>query len=143
VDATPSPLWCIPLPEASVDLVISNCVINLSAEKGRALGEAFRVLRPGGRFAVSDIVVRGSIPAELRDGAELWAKCFAGAMEEGEYRAMLAATGFSDIDVQPTRVFGEDKAHEFLAGEGLEADRIAPLVADKVTSAFVRATKPT
>jgi arsenite methyltransferase len=134
----------IPLPDASVDVVVSNCVINLSAEKDRVLGEAFRVLRPGGRFAVSDIVVRGSIPAELREDASLWAKCLAGAMEESEYRAKLAAAGFTDVDVQPTRVFTEDEAHEFLVGEGLEdlANRVAPLVAGKVMSAFVRANKP-
>ncbi len=134
----------IPLPDASVDVVISNCVINLSAEKDRVLGEAFRVLRPGGRFAVSDIVVRGSIPAELRDVAELWAGCASGAMEESEYRAKLAAAGFADVDMQPTRVFTHDEAHESLVGEGLEdlADRIAPLVAGKVMSAFVRAKKP-
>lgn len=134
----------IPLPDESVDIVISNCVINLSAEKDRVLSEAFRVLRPGGRFAVSDIVVRGSIPAELRDDAALWAKCLAGAMQESEYRAKLAAAGFADVDVQPTRVFTAEEAHEFLVGEGLEdlADRIAPLVADKVMSAFVRANKP-
>ncbi len=134
----------IPLPGASVDVVISNCVINLSADKDRVLSEAFRVLRPGGRFAVSDIVVRGSIPAELRDVAALWAGCASGAMQESEYRAKLAAAGFTDVDVQPTRVFTGDEAHEFLLSEGLEdlADRIAPLVAGKVMSAFVRANKP-
>lgn len=134
----------IPLPDTSVDVVISNCVINLSAEKDRVLGEAFRVLRPGGRFAVSDIVVRGSIPAQLRDDAALWAKCLAGAMEESEYRAKLANAGFADVDVQPTRVFTYEEAHEFLVGEGLEAhaDRIARLAADNVMSAFVRAKKP-
>jgi len=132
----------IPLPEGAVDVVISNCVINLSADKDRVLHEAYRVLRPGGRFAVSDLVVRGSIPAELRADAELWAGCVAGAMEETEYRSKLAAAGFTDVDVQPTRVFTRDEAHAFLADEGLEADRIAGLVADKVMSAFVRAKKP-
>jgi arsenite methyltransferase len=134
----------IPLPDASIDVVVSNCVINLSADKDRVLREAFRVLRPGGRLAVSDIVVRGSIPVELRDVAALWAGCASGALEESEYRAKLAAAGFTDVDVQPTRVFTHEEAHEFLAGEGLEdlADRIAPLVAEKVMSAFVRANKP-
>jgi len=134
----------IPLPDASIDVVISNCVINLSAEKDRVLREAFRVLRPRGRFAVSDIVVRGSIPAELRDVAALWAGCASGAMEETEYRAKLAAAGFTDVDVQPTRVFTHDEAHDFLAGEGLDtlADQIAPLAANNVMSAFIRARKP-
>jgi len=134
----------IPLADASIDVVVSNCVINLSADKDRVLGEAFRVLRPGGRFAVSDIVLRGPIPAELRDIAALWAGCASGAMQESEYRAKLVAAGFTDVDVQPTRVFTRDDAHEFLLGEGLEtlADRIAPLVAGNVMSAFVRAKKP-
>jgi SAM-dependent methyltransferase len=132
----------IPLPDRAVDVVISNCVINLSADKDRVLQEAFRVLRPGGRFAVSDLVVRGSIPAELRADAVLWAGCVAGAMEEAEYRSKLAAAGFIDVDVQPTRVFTRDEAYALLADEGLDADRIAGLVADKIMSAFVRAKKP-
>ena len=132
----------IPLPDATVDVVISNCVINLSANKDRVLHEAFRVLRAGGRFAVSDLVVRGSIPAGLRADALLWAGCVAGAMEEAEYRSKLAAAGFTDVDVEPTRVFTRDEAHAFLVGEGLDADRIAGLVADKVVSAFIRAKKP-
>ena len=132
----------IPLPEASVGVIISNCVINLSADKDRVLREAFRVLRPGGRFAVSDIVVRGTIPDELRHDAKLWAGCFAGALEETEYRHKLAAAGFVDIDVQPTRIFGFDDAHAFLVGQGLEADALAHAVDGKVMSAFVRATKP-
>jgi len=132
----------IPLPEGAVDVVISNCVINLSADKDRVLHEAYRVLRPGGRFAVSDLVVRGSIPAELRADAELWAGCVAGAMEETEYRSKLAAAGFTDIDVQPTRVFDRDEAHAFLADQGIDADRITALVDGKVMSAFIRAKKP-
>jgi arsenite methyltransferase len=132
----------IPLPDSSVDVVISNCVINLSADKDRVLREACRVLRPGGRFAVSDIVLRGHIPTELRDALELWAGCFSGALHESEYRAKLAAAGFEDTDVQPTRVFGYDDAHAFLTEHGLDADRLAPTVAGKVISAFVRARRP-
>ncbi len=132
----------IPLPDGAVDVIISNCVINLSADKDRVLAEAFRVLRHGGRFAVSDIVIRGSIPEELRRNAGLWAGCFAGALTETDYRGRLAAAGFTGIEVQATRVFGADEAHEFLASAGLDADRLAPLVAGKVISAFVRAVKP-
>jgi arsenite methyltransferase len=132
----------IPLPDASVDVVISNCVINLSADKDRVLRETHRVLRPGGRFAVSDIVLRGEIPAELRSAIELWAGCFSGALHESDYRAKLTAAGFQDIDVQPTRVFGHDDAHAFLSEHGLDADRLAPAVDGKVISAFVRARKP-
>ena len=132
----------IPLPEASVDVIISNCVINLSADKDRVLREAFRVLRPGGRFAVSDIVIRGPLPAELRQHAGLWAGCFAGALEENDYRARLQAAGFASIEIQPTRVFTQDEANEFLAAADLNADRLAPQVAGKVISAFVRAVKP-
>ncbi len=132
----------IPFPDATVDVVISNCVINLSADKDRVLHETFRVLRPGGRLAVSDIVVRGSMPAELRAGAQLWSLCLAGALTDTDYRTKLAAAGFINIDIQPTRVFGEDQAHAFLANQGADADQFAPLVADKVISAFVRATKP-
>ena len=132
----------IPLPDGSVDVIISNCVINLSADKDRVLREAFRVLRPGGRFAVSDIVIRGQIPAELRQQAGLWAGCLAGALEEGDYRARLEAAGFGGIEVQPTSAFTRDEAHDFLASAGLDADRLAPQVAGKVISAFVRAVKP-
>lgn len=132
----------IPLPDSSVGVIISNCVINLSADKDRVLREAFRVLRPGGRFAVSDIVVRGTIPDVLRRDAKLWAGCFAGALEETEYHHKLAAAGFVDIDVQPTRIFGFDDAQAFLVGQGLEADALAQAVDGKVMSAFVRATKP-
>jgi arsenite methyltransferase len=132
----------IPLPDGSVDVIISNCVINLSADKDQVLREAFRVLRPGGRFAVSDIVVRGPIPAELRRRAGLWAGCFAGALEESDYRARLEAAGFAGIEVQPTRVFTQGEAREFLASQGLDADRLAAQVAGNVISAFVRAVKP-
>ncbi len=132
----------IPLPDGSIDVIISNCVISLSAGKDRVLREAFRVLRPGGRFAVSDIVIRGPLPAELRQHAGLWAGCFAGALEESDYRARLEAAGFVGIEIQPTRIFTEDEAREFLASASLDADRLAPQVVGKVTSAFVRAVKP-
>jgi arsenite methyltransferase len=132
----------IPLPDGSVDVIISNCVVNLSADKDRVLREAFRVLRPGGRLTVSDIVVRGPLPAELRQQAGLWAGCFAGALEESDYRARLSAAGFGGIEVEPIRVFTRDEAHDFLASAGLDAERLAPQVAGKVISAFVRAVKP-
>jgi SAM-dependent methyltransferase len=132
----------IPLPESSVDVVISNCVINLSADKDRVLSEAFRVLKPGGRLAVSDVVVRGEVPAEIRRSVELWIGCVAGALEEREYRDKLAAAGFEDIGLEPTRVYRVEEARDFLTGAGLDVDRIAPQVGDKFMSAFVRARKP-
>jgi arsenite methyltransferase len=132
----------IPLPERSVDVVISNCVINLSADKDRVLSEAFRVLKPGGRLAVSDVVVRGEVPAEIRRSVELWIGCVAGALEEREYRDKLAAAGFEDIGLEPTRVYRVEEARDFLTGAGLDVDRIAPQVGDKFMSAFVRARKP-
>jgi arsenite methyltransferase len=132
----------IPLPDNSVDVIISNCVINLSADKDRVLREAFRVLRPGGRFAVSDIVTRGEIPAEIRRNVELWIGCLAGALEESEYVSKLAAAGFTGIEVEPTRVFRASEAREFLAAEGIDADAIASQVDGKFISAFVRARKP-
>jgi arsenite methyltransferase len=132
----------IPLPENSVDVVISNCVINLSADKGRVLREAFRVLRPGGRFAVSDVVVRGAVPAELRRNVELWVGCIAGALDESEYRAKLAAAGFSEIEIEPTRVYWVDEARQFLTAKGVDVDGIAPQVDGKFASAFIRARKP-
>ncbi|HKS81587.1 MAG TPA: arsenite methyltransferase [Candidatus Acidoferrales bacterium] len=132
----------IPLPENSVDVVISNCVINLSADKGRVLRETFRVLKPGGRFAVSDVVVRGEVPAEIRRSVELWIGCVAGAMEETEYRAKLQAAGFADIDIEPTRVYAVDEARQFLKTKGIDAEQIAPQVDGKFMSAFVRAVKP-
>ncbi len=131
----------IPLPDASVDVVISNCVINLAADKDRVLAEAFRVLKPGGRFAVSDVVVRGEMPAEIRRSVELWIGCVAGALGEAEYREKLAKAGFEAIDVEPTRVYRVDDARDFLAGAGLDADAIAPHVDGKFMSAFVRARK--
>lgn len=132
----------IPLPDGSIDVIISNCVINLSADKDRVLREAFRVLRSGGRFAVSDIVIRGLLPAGLRQHAGLWAGCFAGALEESDYRARLEAAGFAGVEIQSTRVFTQGEAHELLASAGLDASRLAPQVAGKVISAFVRAVKP-
>jgi arsenite methyltransferase len=131
----------IPLPDASVDVIISNCVINLSADKDAVLAEAFRVLRPGGRFAVSDVVVRGEVPAELRRSVELWIGCVAGALEESEYRDKLAKAGFDAIDLEPTRVYTTESARDFLAGAGLGAEAIATMEG-KFMSAFVRARKP-
>jgi SAM-dependent methyltransferase len=131
----------IPLPDGSVDVVISNCVINLSADKDRVLAEAFRVLRPGGRFAVSDVVVRGAVPPAIRRSVELWIGCVAGALEEREYREKLARAGFEAIDVEPTRVYRVEDAREFLAGSGIDA-ALAAEVDGKFMSAFVRARKP-
>jgi ubiquinone/menaquinone biosynthesis C-methylase UbiE len=125
-----------------VDVVISNCVINLSADKDRVLAEAFRVLRPGGRLAVSDVVVRGEIPAAIRRSVELWIGCVAGALEEREYRDKLARAGFEAIELEPTRIYRVEDAREFLEGAGLDVDAIAPQVDDKFMSAFVRARKP-
>jgi SAM-dependent methyltransferase len=132
----------IPLPDNSVDVVISNCVINLSADKDRVLREAFRVLKPGGRFAVSDVVVRGEVPAEVRRSMELWVGCIAGALRDYDYVAKLAKAGFEAIDIEPTRVYSIEDARQFLAGEGIDADAIAPLVEGKFISAFIRAAKP-
>src|SRR6266540_5448540 len=132
----------MPLPDSSVDVIISNCVINLSPDKDAVLAEAFRVLRPGGRFAVSDVVVRGEVPAAIRKSVELWIGCVAGALEESEYRGKLAKVGFEAVDVEPTRVYTADSAREFLAGSGIDADAIAPDVDGKFMSAFVRARKP-
>jgi len=131
----------IPLPDASVDVIISNCVINLSGDKDRVLREAFRVLRPGGRFAVSDVVVRGEIPEPIRRNLELWAGCIAGALSEDDYRAKLAAAGFTAIDVEVTRVYGGEDARAFLAGQGFD-ESVAASVDGKFVSAFVRARKP-
>ena len=132
----------IPLPNDSVDVIISNCVINLSADKDQVIREAFRVLKPGGRFAVSDVVVRGEVPAELRRNMELWVGCIAGALEEGEYAAKLEAAGFAEIGLEPTRVYRIEDAREFLVAEGIDVNAMAPLVDGKFMSAFVRATKP-
>jgi arsenite methyltransferase len=130
----------IPLPAASVDVVISNCVINLSGDKDRVLREAFRVLRPGGRFAVSDVVVRGEVPPAIRRSMELWAGCIAGALSESDYRAKLFAAGFTDVGVEVTRVYGGEDARVFLAGQGFD-DSVAASVDGKFVSAFIRARK--
>ncbi len=132
----------IPLPDASVDVIISNCVINLSADKDRVLREAFRVLKPGGRFAVSDVVVRGEVPSAVRRNIELWAGCIAGALEEKEYRAKLIAAGFGDVAVEPTRIYRAEDAREFLAASGIDVEAAAAAVDGKFMSAFVRAVKP-
>ncbi len=132
----------IPLPDNSVDVVISNCVINLSSDKAAVLREAFRVLKPGGRFAVSDVVTRGEIHPEIRKSVLLWVGCIAGALEESEYRARLADAGFTAIDIEPTRVYKVEDAREFLCGQGVDVDAVAPEVDGKFYSGFVRATKP-
>jgi arsenite methyltransferase len=132
----------IPLPPNTVDVIVSNCVINLSGDKDRVLREAFRVLKPGGRFAISDVVVRGEVPREIRKSMELWVGCVAGALSETEYREKLAAAGFESVDIEATRVYDVNDAREFLCSSGIEADGIAAQVQDKFTSAFVRAVKP-
>jgi SAM-dependent methyltransferase len=132
----------IPLPDNSVDVVISNCVINLSADKSRVLREAFRVLRPGGRFAVSDVVVRGEVPASVRQSMLLWVGCIAGALEASDYRAKLVAAGFVGIDLEPTRTYDIEDARVFLTEAGIAVDEIAPQVDGRFISAFIRATKP-
>jgi SAM-dependent methyltransferase len=132
----------IPLPDNSVDVIISNCVINLSADKDRVLREAFRVLKPGGRLAVSDVVTRGAIPNEIRQKVLLWVGCIAGALDETEYRSKLEAAGFEHVEVEPTRVYKVDDAREFLSSAGIDVDAIASQVDEKFMSAFVRAVKP-
>ncbi|HYZ86782.1 MAG TPA: arsenite methyltransferase [Bryobacteraceae bacterium] len=132
----------IPLPDNSVDVIISNCVINLSGDKDKVLKEAFRVLKPGGRFAVSDVVVRGEVPAEIRQHMLLWVGCIAGALRDEEYVSKLSAAGFESIDLEPTRVYQIDDARAFLSGQGLDVDALAPQVEGKFVSAFVRAIKP-
>lgn len=132
----------IPLPDNSVDVIISNCVINLSGDKDKVFREALRVLKPGGRFAVSDVVVRGDVPAEVRKSMELWVGCIAGALEEMDYVKRLAQAGFDAIDIEPTRIYSVEDARQFLTGEGLDVDAIAPIIKDKFMSAFVRANKP-
>ncbi len=132
----------VPLPDASVDVIISNCVINLAADKDRVLREAYRVLKPNGRFAVSDVVIRGELPADVRTSMELWVGGVAGAMTEDEYRRKLQSAGFTDIDLETTRVYELEDARAFLAQSGLDVDAIAPTVRGRVTSAFVRAKKP-
>jgi len=132
----------IPLPDNSVDVIISNCVINLSGDKDRVLQEAFRVLKPGGRFAVSDVVVRGTVPDEVRRSMLLWVGCLAGALQDYQYVSKLAKSGFEQIDIEPTRVYDIEDARQFLAGEGIDVDAIAPLVQNKFMGAFIRAVKP-
>ena len=132
----------IPLPDNSVDVIISNCVINLSADKDRALKEAFRVLRPGGRFAVSDVVTRGAMLPEIRQSVLLWVGCVAGALEENDYKSKLAAAGFGNIEIEPTRVYRVEDARAFLQDKGIDVDKIAPEVDGKFMSAFIRAVKP-
>ena len=132
----------IPLPDNSVDVIISNCVINLSGDKDQVLKEAFRVLKPGGRFAVSDVVVRGDVPASIRKSMELWVGCVAGALSETDYRSKLAKVGFGNIGVEVTRVYGSDDARAFLAAEGFDRGAIAQEVDGKFVSAFIRAEKP-
>ena len=132
----------IPLPENAVDVIVSNCVINLSGDKDRVLREAFRVLKPGGRFAISDVLVRGEVPLEIRKSMELWIGCIAGALSDSEYRQKLAAAGFEEIDIEETRVYDVRDARAFLGAAGLDADAIAPQMQDKFISAFVRARKP-
>ena len=132
----------IPLPDASVDVIISNCVINLSSDKDAVLREAFRVLKPGGRFAVSDVVVRGEVPADVRRNMELWVGCIAGALTEQDYQAKLRAAGFGEVEIETWRVYNVEDARAFLTEAGLDVDGIAPLVTDKFASAFIRAVKP-
>ena len=132
----------IPLPENSVDVIISNCVINLSADKDRVLREAFRVLKPGGRFAVSDVVTRGEISPDIRKSVLAWVGCIAGALDENDYRAKLTATGFEQVEIEPTRIYKVADAREFLTASGIDADALAPQVDGKFFSAFIRAVKP-
>jgi ubiquinone/menaquinone biosynthesis C-methylase UbiE len=132
----------VPLPADTVDVIISNCVINLSGDKDKVLAEAFRVLKPGGRFAVSDVVSRRPVPAEIRKSMELWIGCVAGALDESDYKARLAKAGFADVEVEITREYRTSEARAFLAGAGFDADRIAPAVDGAFASAFIRARKP-
>jgi arsenite methyltransferase len=132
----------IPLPSNTVDVIISNCVINLSVDKDAVLREAFRVLKPAGRFAVSDVVVRGAVPADVQRSMELWVGCIAGALEESDYVAKLQAAGFADVTIEPWRVYQIDDARSFLAESGLDVDQIGLAVQDRFASAFIRARKP-
>jgi arsenite methyltransferase len=132
----------IPLPDNSVDVIISNCVINLSSDKDAVLREAFRVLKPGGRFAVSDVIVRGEVPPGIRRSMELWVGCIAGALEETDYAARLRTAGFAEVEVEPWRIYKIDDARAFLSGTGIDVDRVADQVEDRFASAFVRARKP-
>jgi arsenite methyltransferase len=132
----------VPLPDGTVDVILSNCVINLAADKDVVLREAFRVLKPGGRFAVSDVVVRGEIPPEVRRSMELWVGCVAGALSDEQYRDKLEAAGFTDVELETTRVYELEDARAFLGASGLDVDTLGPLVSGRITSAFVRARKP-
>jgi SAM-dependent methyltransferase len=132
----------IPLPDNSVDVIISNCVINLSADKDRVLKEAFRVLKPGGRFAVSDVVTRGEVPEAIKKSLDMWVACIAGALSDTEYTTKLTTTGFQDVGIEPTRIYRLEDARSFLSAEGIDVDAIAPAVDGKFMGAFVRATKP-
>ncbi len=132
----------IPLPDNSVDIVISNCVINLSGDKDQVFRESFRVLKPGGRLAVSDVVVRGETPSEIRRSMELWVGCVAGALQDSEYVEKLSKAGFSGIEIEPARIYDIEDARQFLTGQGVDVEAIAPVVAGKFMSAFIRATKP-
>lgn len=132
----------IPLANRSIDVIISNCVVNLSSDKDCVLAEAFRVLKPGGRLAVSDVVVRGDVPAEIRHSVELWMGCVAGALEESAYRDKLVKAGFHDIEILPTRIYRAEDAKDFLAGAGLNVEALAPQIDGKFMSAFIRARKP-
>jgi arsenite methyltransferase len=132
----------IPLPDNSVDVIISNCVINLSGDKDQVLREAFRVLKPGGRFAVSDVVTRGAVPEEVRQSMLLWVGCIAGALQDEDYRAKLTRAGFAAIEIEPTRIYDVEDARAFLSGQGIDVDVIAPQVEGKFMSAFIRAVKP-
>lgn len=132
----------IPLPDNSVDVIISNCVINLSGDKDRVLREAFRVLKPGGRFAVSDVVTRGEVPPDVRQNMLLWVGCLAGALEDDDYMAKLAKAGFDGIEIEPTRVYDIEDARAFLSGQGVDVNAVAPQIEGKFMSAFIRARKP-
>ena len=132
----------LPLPDRRADVVISNCVINLSADKAKVLAEAFRVLKPGGRLAVSDVVIRGEVPEAVRSSMELWVGCVAGALEETEFRELLARTGFVDVDIEPTRAYAFEDARTVLAGAGLDTDQIAREVSGRIMGAFIRGRKP-
>jgi SAM-dependent methyltransferase len=132
----------IPLPDGSVDVIISNCVINLSSDKSKAIAEAFRVLKPGGRFAVSDVVIQGELPAEVRRSMELWVGCVAGALTEEQYQGILHEAGFEEVGIEPTRVYELEDAKAFLSGAGLDAEVLAREVSGRVMGAFIRARKP-
>jgi arsenite methyltransferase len=132
----------MPLPADTVDVILSNCVVNLSADKDRVFAEAFRVLKPGGRLAISDVVFRGAVPADLRRSVDLWVGCVAGALEESEYRAKLDAAGFESVEIEPTRIYQVEDARQFLSAKGIDVDAIASLLDGKVMSAFIRARKP-